>query len=289
MDTKALKPTTKHIVHALMIRVSSLLFLLLFSGGAFAATPANAIDDLITRYARLGRFSGAVLVARDGKVVHAGGYGLANREHGVPNRADTKFMLGSLAKQFTATAILKLESEGRLGVHDPIVKHLPDYPRPQGEKVRIHHLLTHSSGIPSLGRRGDGLESVDKELARPVTIDDVIAYSKNLPLLIEPGGGYRYSNTGYAILAAIVERVSGRKFEEYLRTELLAPAGLKDTGVLDAGEIIAHLADGYAGFAPDVERAPYEHPSWGIGAGNAYSTVHDLLAWERAIAGNEKL
>jgi CubicO group peptidase (beta-lactamase class C family) len=272
-----------------MIRVSFLLFLLLFSGDIFAATPADTIDDLVTRYARLGRFSGAVLVARDGKVVHAGGYGLANREHGVPNRADTKFMLGSLAKQFTATAILKLEIENRLGVHDPIVKHLPDYPQPQGEKVTIHHLLTHSSGIPSLGRRGDGLESVDKELARPVTIEDVIAYSQNLPLLIEPGSAYRYSNTGYAILAAIVERVSGRKFEDYLRAELLVPAGLKDTGVLDAGEIVSHLADGYTGFAPDVQRAPYEHPSWGIGSGNAYSTVYDLLTWERAIAGNEKL
>ena len=272
-----------------MTRTFLLLFLLLVSDDVAAASHAEAIDDLVTRYARLGRFSGAVLAARDGKVVHAAGYGLANREHRVANRADTKFMLGSLAKQFTASAILNLESEGRLGLHDPIVKHLPDYPRPQGEKVTIHHLLTHSSGIPSLGRRGDGLESVDKEMARPVTLDGVIAHSKNLPLLMEPGSGYRYSNTGYAILAAIVERVSGRKFEEYLRTELLAPAGLKDTGVLDAGELVAHLADGYVGFTPDVERAPYEHPSWGIGAGNAYSTVFDLLAWERAIAGNEKL
>jgi CubicO group peptidase (beta-lactamase class C family) len=272
-----------------MARTTVLILVLLLGGEVAAATPAEAIDDLVTRYTRLGRFSGAVLAARDGKVIHAGGYGLANREHRVANRADTKFMLGSLAKQFTAAAILKLEREGRLSVHDRIVKHLPSYPRPQGEKVTIHHLLTHSSGIPSLGRRGDGLEFVDKELARPVTLSDVIGYSKDLPLLFEPGSQYRYSNSGYGILAAIVEQVSGKPFEEYLRTELFAPAGLHATGVLSPDRIVPDLADGYEGFEPEVKRARYEHPAWGVGSGNAYSTVFDLLAWERAIRGNEKL
>ena len=267
-----------------------LSFLALFLASALrAATPAAEIDDLVTRYTKLGRFSGAVLAARDGKVIHAAGYGLANREHGVPNRADTKFMIGSLAKQFTAAAILKLEREGRLAVNDPIVKHLPDYPRPQGEKVTIHHLLTHSSGIPSIGRRNDGLESLDKEMAKPVTLDELIDHSKDRPLLIEPGSKYRYSNTGYGILARIVERVSGKPFEDYLRTELLTPASVKNTGVLDAGEVVPNLADGYSGFEPDVTRAPYEHPTWGVGSGNAYSTVRDLFTWERAIAGNDKL
>ena len=251
---------------------------------ALALATTTPIDDLITRYEKLGRFSGAVLVARDGQVVHAKGYGLANREHRVPNRGDTRFMIGSLAKQFTAAAILKLEQDGKLSTADTISKHLPDYPKAQGEKVTIHHLLTHTSGIPSYGRRGDGLDALEKMQATAVKLDEILAHSSGRELLHEAGTKYRYSNTGYAILARIVERVSGQPFEDYLRDAIFGPAGLRDTGVLKEGEVVPRLADPYVGYEPDVRRAPFTHPSWNVGAGNAFTTVRDLYRWDQVLS-----
>lgn len=248
-------------------------------------TPASLtarLADLVGRYERLGRFSGAVLVGRGDVVLYAGAAGEAVREHGVPNRVDTRFQLASLSKQFAAAAVLKLEAQGKLSVDDPIVAHLPDYPRPQGEKVTLHHLLTHTSGIPSLGRRGDGLEDVT-DTGDPISLADLIALSSSRELLLEPGSSYRYSNSAYAVAAAVVEAVSGVPFGDFLRRELFEPAGMRDTGLWVAEEVVPGLAEGYFGFPGELRRPDFEHSSWGIGAGGVYSTVGDLFRWHRAL------
>ena len=254
---------------------------------AAAAAPSTAglterLADLVGRYERLGRFSGAVLVGRGDEVLYAGAAGEAVREHGVPNRVDTKFQLASLSKQFTAAAVLKLEAQGKLSVDDPIVAHLPDYPRPQGERVTLHHLLSHTSGIPSLGRRGDGLEDVT-DTGDPIALADLIALSSSRELVLEPGSGYRYSNSAYAVAAAVVEAVSGLSFGEFLERELFEPAGMRDTGLRVSEEVVPGLAEGYFGFPGELRRPDFEHSSWGIGAGGVYSTVGDLFRWHRAL------
>ena len=243
---------------------------------------AASVDRIAGAYAALGRFSGAVVVARGGREVLARGYGRADRERGLPNTPDTRFDLGSLAKQFTAAAILKLEAEGKLSVSDPISRHLPDYPRPVGDRVTLHHLLTHTSGIPSLGRRGP-LQDVEEDCT-PKTLDELIAFSKDLPLQSEPGAQYRYSNTGYMMLAAVVERVSGMPFHDYLRTALFEPAGMQGTGPVMPDAAADGLAKGYEGYAPDIQPARCVHPTWQTGAGGLRSTARDLLRWDRALA-----
>lgn len=266
--------------------VLSLILVALVTAAPSAAddieTAAARIDAVASAYTALGRFSGVVLVAKDGKVILSRGYGEANREHHVPVTPRTKFRIASLSKQFTAAAILKLESEGKLAVSDPIVKHLPDYPRPQGEKVTIHHLLSMSSGIPSLYRRGDGLDAIEAS-GNPVSLDELIAYSSGRDLLFEPGAKYRYSNTGYMILAKIIERVSGLTWAEYMRTAIFGPAKLDDTSVVDDTSVLEHRADGYAGFPGEVRRPPYEHPSWSFGASGVVTTALDLHRWDRVL------
>ncbi|HEU4881982.1 MAG TPA: serine hydrolase domain-containing protein [Longimicrobium sp.] len=251
------------------------------------AEAAREIDRIATAYTALGRFTGTVLIARDGREVMARGYGEADRARGIAATPDTRFDIGSLSKQFTAAAILRLESEGRLSVHDPVSRWLPDYPRPAGDQITLHHLLTHTAGLPSLGRRGK-LEHVVEDCT-PRTLDELIAYSKDLPLDFAPGAEYRYSNSGYMLLAAVVERAAGMPFDEYLRTAFFAPAGMAHTGRPAVGAEAPDLAVGYTGYAPDIEPRGCVHPSWHTGAGGIRSTARDLLRWDQALAAGRIL
>lgn len=253
-----------------------------------ASTPTDSLgerlDDAVQRYVDLDRFTGAILVARGDEILLSGGYGEAQREFDVPVTTRTRFDIGSLAKPFTAAAILRLAADGRLVLDDPIVQYLPEYPRPQGEKVTIHHLLTHTSGIPSLGRR-DGIPDAEigADLYEPIALDDLLAVFAGGDLQFEPGSDYRYNNSAYAVAAAIVEAVAGMPFADYLRTAILEPAGMHDTGVFPGTEVVERMATGYVGYEPAVNRPLAAHPSWGIGAGSMYSTVEDLRRWNRAL------
>jgi D-alanyl-D-alanine carboxypeptidase len=251
------------------------------------AEVAREAGRIAEAYTALGRFSGSVLVARGGREVFAQGYGLANRAGGERVTADTRFDIGSLSKQFTAAAVLRLESEGRLSVHDPVSRHLPEYPRPAGDQITLHHLLTHTSGLPSLGRRGQ-LEHV-REDCSPRTLEELLAFSNDLPLDFAPGAEHRYSNSGYVLLAAVVERVAGMPFDAYLRTALFAPAGMRATGRILPGEETAGVAVGYTGYEPDVKPRDCVHASWHTGGGGLHSTARDLLRWDQALAAGRIL
>lgn len=248
---------------------------------------AARITRIVEAYAELGRFSGSVLVAQGDEVIHRSAWGIADRNHRVPVRPETRFGLASLSKQFTAAAVLLLAQEGKLDVNQPISAWLPEYPKPQGDQVTIHHVLTHSSGIPSYGRQGE-LENVVWD-GNAKSLDDIIALSRELPLQFTPGSQYRYSNTGYTILARIVEKASGLSFAEFLHTRLFEPAGMTATLLPGGAEIIPDLATGYEGYAPDVAPAAYVHPTWTWGAGGVVSTVDDLFAWWKNLRGGKLL
>ena len=252
------------------------------TGDTTDAVLAARAGEIVARYHDLGRFSGTVLVARQGQEIFSQAVGLAERALGVPNTVETRFRIGSLSKQFTAAALLKLEAAGKLSLDDPVSMYLPDYPRPQADQVRLRHVLSHSSGIPSLGRRGDGLEDVSG-LREPIALAELLDVFDAMDLLFEPGSQYRYSNSAYTVAAAVVEAVSGQSLADYLREALFIPAGMHDTGHYDPQEIVPMLAHGYAGYEPDVSRPLDEHPSWGYGAGGIYSTVRDLLRWTAAL------
>lgn len=239
---------------------------------------APKFEEYMQALVDLDRFSGAILVGRDGNVLVSKGYGLANREHDVPNTPQTKFRLGSITKQFTAMAILILQNRDKLKAHDPISKHVPDCPA-AWEPATIHHLLNHTSGVPNY------TDFIDWETTgrSPLTVQGVIELFKNKPLNFQPGKGHRYSNSGYILLGYIVEQVSGKSYEAFLTESIFEPLGMKNTGYGHTAHVLSHRASGYDQRGDTIENAGYLDMSIPHAAGGLYSTVEDLFLWDQAL------
>jgi CubicO group peptidase (beta-lactamase class C family) len=240
---------------------------------------ASRADALMNGLFTSGRFNGTVLLARNGKVVFEKGYGMANFEWDIPNAPSTKFRLGSITKQFTSMAIMQLAERGLLNVQDPIGKYLPDYPKPVADRVTIHHLLTHSSGIPSF----TGLASYEPNMPMRVTVAQMIDRFKNLPLEFEPGSTFKYDNSGYFLLGAIIEKVSGKPYDVFLQENIFKPLGMRDTGYDWSNVVLKNRASGYSRGPAGLENALYLDMGQPYAAGSLYSTVDDLLIWDQAL------
>src|SRR5262245_33638673 len=213
---------------------------------------AAKIEDYMQALVRASNFSGTMLLARNGVPLVSKGYGLANAEWQIPNAPDTKFRLGSITKQFTSMLIMRLQEQGKLKVQDPICTYIspcPDAWKP----VTIHHLLTHTSGIPSYTDSPDYL----KTMMVPKTLDDMVAGFRNLPLEFEPGSRFKYDNSGYFLLGVIIEKTSGRKYEEALKSEIFDPLGMNDTGYDHHATILPRRATGYGRDGSTIINAPY--------------------------------
>ncbi|MCA9942888.1 MAG: beta-lactamase family protein [Anaerolineales bacterium] len=236
------------------------------------------LDDYLSRMTPFG-FSGAMLLAKDGQIVLNKGYGLANRAKGLPNTAQTVFSTGSISKQFTAAAIMKLEMLGKLHTSDPLPKFFPGVPADKAN-ITLHQLLTHTAGI--INYSGEDFVMADKE----ETVLKILA----APLRFEPGTEYAYSNAGYSLLAAIVEQAGQRPYEQFLHEQLLAPAGLQHTGyrLPDWSKMnVAHWYNGRSDFGTTLDK-PY--PSWNLlGNGGILSTTLDMFCWHQALLGDEIL
>lgn len=241
------------------------------------------IDAIGENWGDAYRLSGYVHVTRGSQVLYSRGFGYADRQTLTENTADTSFRIGSVTKQFTAAAILVLEQQGKLSVTDTVAEHLPDYPK-IGADVTIHQLLTHTSGIPSY----TSLPELMAERDSPHTVKQIVDLFSKLPLEFEPGSKFSYSNSGYFLLGAIIEAVSGRSYADALQTELFAPAGLKNTAVGDVG---GNRALGYEPGADDdeLEMAHAIDMSVPFAAGAVRSTANDLVRWHRAITGDKIL
>ncbi|OGU56050.1 MAG: hypothetical protein A2V66_14880 [Ignavibacteria bacterium RBG_13_36_8] len=235
------------------------------------------VDEYLNAQIKLGRFSGAVLIAKDGKVLLSKGYGMANHELDVPNTPKIKFRLGSVTKQFTSLLIMKLEEEGKLKVTDPVSKFIPDYPR--GDEITIHQLLTHTSGIPELLAL-DGFEDIKRD---PLTTKELIDFFKNEPLDFEPGTKYGYSNSGYVLLSYIIELVTGKSYEEFVTETIFIPLGMNDTGMDSQSKVIKNRADGYFPAGEGLINAPFISMTLPAGGGGLYSTVEDMFKWDRSL------
>ncbi len=264
----------------LLILVILGLFLFAFFADVRAAKLEKQLDDYLTAAHNVWKYHGAALVAKDGKVLFKKGYGMANIELGVPNTPEMIFQIGSITKQFTAVAILQLEEEGLLGLDNPITKHLTDYPKETGDKVTIHHLLSHTSGIPSY----TSMPGVMENTAQATSVEDLMGIFKDEPLDFEPGEKYVYSNSNYVVLGAIIEKVSGKSYEDYLQENIFGPLGMKNSGY-DHRDII--MKNRAAGYSQDQEgelvNAEFVHMSTPYAAGALYSTVGDMLIWDQAL------
>jgi CubicO group peptidase (beta-lactamase class C family) len=265
-----------------MLRFPALLFLWSpLLSPCVAHPPASApdlaakMDRYMDRAARAGLFSGAVLVAQDGKVLFRKGYGMANLEYDIPNTPQTRFDIASVSKTFTAALILILQERGKLSLQDAISKYLDDCPD-AWRGITIHHLLTHTSGILNYTELPDQFE----RRALASFLPDALNRIKKMPLQFKPGERFDYSNTGYKLLHTIIEKVAGISFEVFLQETILDPLKLTNTGVLEKPgvrhAIIKNLAAGYTDGVGPLEIAPWVHASYG---GGMYSTVEDLYRW----------
>jgi CubicO group peptidase (beta-lactamase class C family) len=243
----------------------------------FNTSTAARADALVRAYVKLDRFSGAVLVARAGTPLLAKGYGMASYEHRAPNTPRARFPIGSQTKAFTAIAILQLQEQGQLGVADRIAAYLPGYPN--GDRITIHHLLTNTSGIPDY----IATDTFSREMALPHTLDQLIARFKDRPPLFEPGRQFAYSNSGWVLLGAIVERVSGMSYGDYIARNIAAPAGMERSGLAPRGQVLEGRADGYTFLDGRLVRAPHIDNSTQFAGGDLHATAEDLYRWHRAL------
>jgi D-alanyl-D-alanine carboxypeptidase len=241
---------------------------------ALAAASARA-EELASN----DQFSGAILIARHGKILLQKAYGKMNRETGAPITADTQFRIGSMNKMFTATATLQLVEAGKLGLDDPIGKHLAGYPNKDvASKVTVRHLLTHTGGTGDIF----GPDFTKNRLTLREHSDYVKLYGER-GLAHEPGAEHRYSNYGYVLLGALIEQVSGMPYYEYVRAKVFQPAGMHSTASLPETEAVANRSTGYmrrgGAWTANTDTLPWR----GTSAGGGYSTVGDLFRFAQAL------
>jgi len=237
---------------------------------------ASHLDELLDQWTRDGTFTGSVLIAQDGVVFLDEGYGLADRAREIPNTPQTRFHLGSISKQFTAMAILILQSQGRLNVQDPICNHITSCPT-AWQDITIHQLLTHTSGL------SPRLNNIVSNAARdPETPPDPAYYIEiagEVPLETRPGKQFAYNNQGYNLLAHIIEQASGQSYVDFLEENIFTPLNMRESGYDDG---LSGVAGGYTyRYATD----PVEYVQLPIsdGEGQLYSTTEDLLLWDQAL------
>ncbi len=236
------------------------------------------VEEYMNAAVRINRFSGAVLLARDGQPIISRGYGMANLEHSVPNTPQTVFRVGSVTKQFTGMAVALLQERGKLSVNDPICKYLTDCP-PAWQPITIKNLLTHTAGIPNYTEFPDFM----KTAAVDTTAAELTSRFRDKPLQFALGEKYAYSNSGYFLLGTIIERASGKSYADFLQENIFAPLGMKDTGYDNPVRLIKHRASGYARTSDGFINAAPISMSTAYAAGALYSTVGDLLLWDQAL------
>lgn len=246
----------------------------------FGQTKAEKISGLLDRYYDYGLFNGTILAAQNGEIVFENGYGFANMEFKVPNKPDTKFRIGSISKQFTAAIILQLVDEGKINLDGKITDYLKNYRKDTGDKVTIHHLLTHTSGILSYTNMPNVWTD---SLRNHYDKDYFIEHFHSGDLEFEPGSEFRYNNTGYYLLAAIAEEVTGESFSDLLKKRILEPAGMMNSGSEVQEIVVDKLSDGYMKRGNVFWRDPYIFMPNAMGAGQMYSTVGDLFKWDRIL------
>jgi len=248
---------------------------------------AAALRDLCRATADTGLFSGAVLVADKGKVIYKEAFGLANREWNVPNTTDTKFRLASVSKQFCAMLVMQLVQEGRLKLDDTITDHLPYYRKDTGDKITLHHLMAHQSGIKDFTANFNYRGSISR---LPSNQDDFIKTYCSSDLQNEPGTIYSYCNAGYIILGRIIEKATRKSFEQNLKERIFEPLGMKDSGYDRNRYVLEKRASGYTRGPFGYDNAEYLDMDSSPGAsGSLYSTVEDMFRWDRALYTDQLL
>ncbi|MHB1205357.1 MAG: serine hydrolase domain-containing protein [Rhodospirillaceae bacterium] len=280
------------MIKVLGIALLSFLAMPAWTQDASAQTAGKAlearVDAAVGKLMAEGRTAGAeVGVMRDGQLILAKGYGLANIELNVPVKADTVFRVGSITKQFTAAALLLLAEEKKLSVDDKLSKYFPDFPR--GDEVTLRNVLNHTSGIHNYTDPKSGIDQ-HKDMTTAEMVRNIQGLS---PLYdFEPGTKYTYSNSGYFLLGAIVEKMSGQPLGAFMKARLFDKAGMSQTAMDDVQEIVPNRASGYDPVKDSkgqFRNTTYASMTWPAGAGAVRSTVGDLAKWHFALFNGKVL
>ncbi|WP_239632289.1 serine hydrolase domain-containing protein [Paenibacillus sp. H1-7] len=238
----------------------------------------NEINDYLRAYEQMNAFSGTVLVARDGNIVLHEGYGMANHEHEVENDVNTVFRIASISKMITAAAILLLHERGALDIDKPVGSYLPEFP--VDGRMTIHHLLTHSSGLPN---------PVGLNTKANMKLEQVIRKFMDNPLEFIPGERFRYANSGYILLTYLIEEVSGLKYGEFLDRYIFEPLGMNRSGYETDRRIVKHKASGYSAYENSMVNGEFMDMSTQAGAAGLYSSAYDLYVWDQALYSDRLL
>ena len=255
---------------------------------AQAETAVNDLQSTLSRLSEADKFSGAALLAKNDDILFQGAYGYADHAFGVKNTVDTKFNIASMGKMFTGVAILQLAEAGKLSLDDHLSKDLPSYPNRQvARSVTIRQLLTHTSGLSDFF----GPKFVASNMSRFNTLESLLPFFVDAPLLFKPGSQWRYSNAGYIVLGLVIAHLSGETYYDYVQQHIFNPAGMHDTGNWPADQDVPNRAVGYTNLeAPQAARkSNIFFLQRGGSAGGGYSTVGDLFRFARALERRELL
>lgn len=230
------------------------------------------IDELVGLYSDYDMLNGTILVADQGKIIYKNAFGMANMEWDIPNKVDTKFQIASMTKSFTAVLIMQLVAEGRLELNTSISAYLKDFPKENGDKITVHHLLTHTAGIG---------ESLDKEKQNRPTA--MVKQFARAPLRFEPGERFDYSNAGYTLLGYLLEFITEKPYDALLQEKIFNPLQMNNSGFYRHRPIIKNMAVGYYMSFDEYYDNDNSDESSAYAAGAIYSTVEDLFLWDQAM------
>jgi CubicO group peptidase (beta-lactamase class C family) len=241
----------------------------------------DAVASYLAPYVAMHDLSGTVLIVKVGTDSLVWAAGSADRERGIAAAPETRYGIGSLTKTFTAAAIVMLAERGKLSLADTVGKFIPAFPH--GGEITLTELLEHSAGVPDY----HNLPDYARRRSEPTTLAQFASWIGTKPLDFRPGAKSSYSSSGYALLAYVIERVSGMRYAEFLRQNVFEPLGMRSSGDL-TDSVLPPLAKGYdPGFPPEgIQAPPVMSATWLEGSGSLYSTVSDLATWARAVTGN---
>ena len=245
---------------------------------------SDKINKYIDTLSKDKKFSGAILVSKKGEILTKKVVGMSNYELNVKNDLSTKFAIGNMTNEFTAAAILQIEDKGFINTEDSISKYIPNYPK--GDSITVSELLNHTSGIQNFA----DFEDYNSVARLNYSLQKIIDSFKSKPLEFTPGSKYKYSDSNYILLGYIIEKVSGKKYGDYINDNILKPLKMNSTGVLENEKLIKGRAVGYVlDDSSNIKNMLYQDPSRLFSSTGLYSTLEDLYLWDRALYENKVL
>ena len=276
--------TSPHNLRRALLSFAALLLLLSIQTSAAVAAAqdeqlSRAIDEMLSKAYPAGEPGAAAIVVKDGKTILRKGYGMADMELGVRVEPDMVFRLGSITKQFTAASILLLAEQGKLSLSDDLTKFFPDYPT-KGRAITVEHLLTHTSGIRSY----TSIPAWRTMWRKDMKVAELVELFKNEPMDFAPGEQWAYNNSGYILLGAIIEKLSGQTYEQFVEKNIFEPLGMKNSFYGSATRLIPRRVPGYTKTREGaIANAEYLSMTQPYAAGSLLSTVDDLARWDAAL------